>query len=514
MRGFSTIAAIAVCLCACIAPIFDSIEKGRIDEVNSYLAVPGNSAAQTPDPSGWTLLHQAVKSDRYEIAQLLIARGADVRAKTVNGTTPLGLAVYRKGPTAVALTRLLLEHGAVPPRRELFDVVAMDGDAETAKLLIAHGVDLDSVAYVENSDPSKSCNLSALGRAATLGREDLVRLLLESGADPFAGDDPAACADKYGQGATASLIRRFRAKNSARPGAAGSTVDVGLSKEDIKNIVQAAVKDATQPRKAEDRGATASDIDRPAFDASQVVMGDDDVAVIVGIEGYQDLPKSDYSYDDAKLVKEYAKALGFKERNIELLLDERATKSAFDKTFQIWLKNKTKPDSRVFVYYSGHGAPDPASGDAYLVPYDGDPNYLSATGYPLKKLYADLGALPAKEVFVALDACFSGSGGRSVLAKGARPLVNVRAAAPTAANVVVLSATQGSQISSSSSEKGHGIFTYYFLKALRDGRKDAAGIYEYAAPRVEDEAKQLNVQQRPSLSSPPDAVRGRFLLRN
>ena len=46
-------------------------------------------------------------------------------------------------------------------------------------------------------------------------------------------------------------------------------------------------------------------------------------------------------------------------------------------------------------------------------------------------------------------------------------------------NLVVLSATQGLQISASSPEKGHGVFTYYFLTALKDGKKDIAEIYEY-----------------------------------
>ena len=74
------------------------------------------------------------------------------------------------------------------------------------------------------------------------------------------------------------------------------------------------------------------------------------------------------------MVKEYIKALGFKERNIELITDEKATFSSITKTLEAWLKNKAKADSKVFVYYSGHGAPDPQTGEAYLVPYDGDPN--------------------------------------------------------------------------------------------------------------------------------------------
>jgi WD40 repeat protein len=239
----------------------------------------------------------------------------------------------------------------------------------------------------------------------------------------------------------------------------------------------------------------------------------DDIAIVIGIEKYQTLPKSDYSKSDALIVKDYLRALGFQERNIELITDEKATKSSIEKSIEAWLPNRIKKDSRVIVFYSGHGAPEPKTGDAYIVPFDGDPNYLEVTGYPLKRLYDRLGRLQAKEVVVLLDSCFSGAGGRSVIAKGARPLVMMAESSVLPQNMAVLSATQGSQISSSSPEKGHGIFTYYFLKAIKDGKKDIAEIYNYIKPLVEDEAKQLNVQQSPSVSPEPEKLKGRFLLR-
>jgi len=69
--------------------------------------------------------------------------------------------------------------------------------------------------------------------------------------------------------------------------------------------------------------AVQSDIDKPFFSTASKIMGANDYAIIIGIEGYSSLPKSDYSYDDAKMVKDYLKALGVKERNIELLTDEK-----------------------------------------------------------------------------------------------------------------------------------------------------------------------------------------------
>jgi hypothetical protein len=307
--------------------------------------------------------------------------------------------------------------------------------------------------------------------------------------------------------ASSEVIRKYAGLQEKPVSAAG------LSKEELTSIVQTAVT-AAADKKGSKPASVQTEVSKPAFTPSERVFGDNDVAIVIGIEGYQNLPKSDYSFDDAMLVKDYLRALGLKERNIEFITDEKATKASIEKSLEAWLKNKSKHDSRVFVYYSGHGAPDPSTGEAYIVPYDGDPNYLPVTGYPLKRLYERLGKLDAKEIVVVLDSCFSGSGGRSVLAKGVRPLVMVPETASLPSNVAVLTATQGSQISTSSPEKGHGIFTYYFLKAIKDGKRNLAEIYEYIKPLIEDEAKMINVQQSPGLNPGVEKVQGRFSLRN
>lgn len=239
----------------------------------------------------------------------------------------------------------------------------------------------------------------------------------------------------------------------------------------------------------------------------------DDLAIVIGVEKYQNVLNSEFSNKDADLMKTYLKAIGFLDRNIEFITNDRATKSGIEKAIDAWLPNKVKKDSKVYVYYSGHGAPEPTTGEAYIVPYDGDPNYLSITGYPLKRLYDRLGKLQAQEVIVLLDSCFSGAGGRSVLAKGARPLVMLPGTTVLPSNMVVLTATQGSQISTSSPEKEHGVFTYYFLKALKDGKKELSEIYEYIKPQIEDEAKSLNVSQSPSMTPESAKIKGKFSLR-
>ncbi len=378
------------------------------------------------------------------------------------------------------------------------------GNTDTAKLLIEKGADVNKPSGViwRNDTP--------LVVAAIKGNFKIVDLLLEKGADlEYAFNICEEQSKGFGGSFYKSCLATLKSVKAKRQPAKPD-----ISEEKLASMIQTAVEKTSKDQKKETKAtSTISGIDKPSFSPSERIMRDDDLAVIIGIEGYQGLPKSDYSYDDAKLVGDYAKALGFKPRNIELLLDERATKSAIEKIIKTWLPNKAKPESRVFVYYSGHGAPEPKTGDAYIVPFDGDPNYLSDTGYPLKSLYDTLAKLQVAEVVIVLDACFSGAGGRSVLAKGARPLVMMAEGFVLPQNIAVLSATLGTQISTSSPEKGHGIFTYYFLKALKDGKKTIAEIYDYIKPLVEDEAKAINVQQSPSISPDVEKLKGRFGLR-
>ncbi len=208
-------------------------------------------------------------------------------------------------------------------------------------------------------------------------------------------------------------------------------------------------------------------------------------AVVIGIERYREgLPDAEFAAADARLTAKYfERVLGVPEENLALLTDDHATKGDFEKYFERWLPNRVEAGDTVYVYYSGHGAPNPAKGDAYLVPYDGDPTYIGSTGFAVSRLFADLGKLPAKSAFVAMDSCFSGAGGRSVIAKGARPLVNVvQSGVP--AKVTVLSASAGDQISNSDASNGHGLFTYYFLEGLKKEGPDLKAVYEYLKPQV------------------------------
>jgi hypothetical protein len=262
--------------------------------------------------------------------------------------------------------------------------------------------------------------------------------------------------------------------------------------------------------------ATSSDVERLPPASSRV--NKHAYGIVVGIERYREkLPAAEFSDRDAKLMGEYlTKVLGYPEENVVVRLNDKAAKTDLEKYFGEWLRNNVEPGGSVFVYYSGHGAPNPKTGDAYLVPYDGDPSFVESTAYPLKQLYASLDKLPTKDIIVVLDSCFSGAGGRSVLAKGARPMgIALEHAVASTGKAVVLAASSGDQISSTYEEKGHGLLTYFFLKGLqgegdanKDGVIELAELYDYVKPNVQRIArKQYNSEQTPQLLGSPDVLR-------
>lgn len=146
---------------------------------------------------------------------------------------------------------------------------------------------------------------------------------------------------------------------------------------------------------AEDTGGADIEI----VPATRVISRKNAFAIVVGIENYrQKLPKAEFAVKDAKLVREYLiRAMGYPEENIVTMINENATKSDFEKYFERWLANNIEKDGTVFIYYSGHGAPNPKTGDAYIVPYDGDPAFIDHTGYSLKRMYRVLGGCRRKK---------------------------------------------------------------------------------------------------------------------
>ncbi len=163
----------------------------------------------------------------------------------------------------------------------------------------------------------------------------------------------------------------------------------------------------------------------------------------------------------------------------------------------------TGPEAEVIFYYAGHGLPDDATKEAYLLPSDGNPRTTS-TLVPMKELYHALGRMDAKAVSVFVDACFSGSSrNQTGVKKGERAVVMKPRDAEPEGNMFILTAANGQQTALPYTEKQHGLFTYYLLKKLQESKGNATlkQISDYVKKEVEQTSNRVNgKEQTPTVS--------------
>ncbi|KAL6799179.1 ankyrin repeat-containing domain protein [Trichoderma sp. SZMC 28013] len=132
---------------------------------------------ESKNKGGQTPLFEAAKNGHDAILRLLLQKGANLDIKDKWGRTPL-LQAMDFGHEAV--TKLLLENGAnlleVPVDSDTPLIIASrNGDYQMVKLLLEHGV---------NPNPEKPrAWTTALHSAASKGHVEIVRLLLNKGAD-------------------------------------------------------------------------------------------------------------------------------------------------------------------------------------------------------------------------------------------------------------------------------------------------------------------------------------------
>jgi len=130
----------------------------------------------------------------------------------------------------------------------------------------------------------------------------------------------------------------------------------------------------------------------------------------------------------------------------------------------------------------------------------------------LEDLYQTLGKLPARNITVFMDACFSGSQRSGDMMASARGVaIKAQPGAPTG-NMVVFSAAQGDETAYPYHEKGHGMFTYFLLKKLQETKGDVTlgELESYIETNVKQQSIVVNRKSQTPVVTPSATIRDRW----
>ncbi len=178
------------------------------------------------------------------------------------------------------------------------------------------------------------------------------------------------------------------------------------------------------------------------------------IAICIGNNEYEFLPKLNCAVNDAKAVSEVLSNLGF-ETSCECNLNRSKMVSVLS-TFI----DKLKDYDSCVIYYAGHGCQ--IDGENILAPTDLDsnaiPNEVKLNAYPLESLMRSLDKYPNITKVFIFDACRTVLGDRGVY-RGFAPVL-----APQGS--IIAFATSPGQSSGENDVDGHGIYTSFLLKYI------------------------------------------------
>jgi uncharacterized caspase-like protein len=229
-------------------------------------------------------------------------------------------------------------------------------------------------------------------------------------------------------------------------------------------------------------------------------------AAIFGIDRYADekIRDLEFARADAEAVAAALSRGVAAERQLSLLVDERATKARIKRVITEELPRQIEPGDSVLLYFAGHGSPEVDGADAapsvHIVVHDTTYTQLYATSINVaSELAAWMRRLPARVVLVVLDASFNGAGGgRTFEGPGLWSGPRLRrlerlslAGLSLGGQGAMLTACGEKEVAREDRELRHGVFTHHFLETLRSDLRvgspvTVAALHRQVSGRVRD----------------------------
>lgn len=220
-------------------------------------------------------------------------------------------------------------------------------------------------------------------------------------------------------------------------------------------------------------------------------------ALVIGNNAYSVLPELETAESDARAVaKLLEEDYGF---SVQLLIDvgRYEVMSALNE-----LRKGFAPDDRLLVYYAGHGELDKLNKRGHWLPVDAEMD--SPANWISNISVTDLlNMMPARQIMVIADSCYSGMMSRSALG-------TIDPTLPERRRRELLAALEKSTTRTALSSGGvtpvidtldgqHSVFARAFLDTLKANRGIATGldVFNAVRPRVLEESSKIGVTQEP-----------------
>ncbi len=392
-------------------------------------------AAALPAISADASLSRAAKKGDLERVEKLIAEGVDFDATDSRGNS----AIYH---------------------------AASKGHADVVEALAQAGADIE----IDNSFGSTPLHV-----ASRYGHVEVIRVLVTYGADVDSVSRPSNTSHLLNDGTSRGMLRRgpsaatplMKAARAGELGAVKLLIELGASlpareavqqakQKGHKEIAAYITKATREGRQKKQRPSQAGPPDPIVFTADYGRR----VGVVIGISRYANQTDLEGAAKDARATAETLRALGFDE--VLELYDEAATREAVLDLLGNKLQRKTTSDDLAFVFFAGHGTTESLpNGEerGYLVPHEGTTQDAYTTGISMETIRDLSNRLPAKHVYYAMDACYSGSlavsRGQGTPSAAGRKIQAVQ---------MLTAGTEGQQ---AIEQGGRGVFTTYLLQGMR-----------------------------------------------
>lgn len=240
-------------------------------------------------------------------------------------------------------------------------------------------------------------------------------------------------------------------------------------------------------------------------------------AILVGVNKYDDtknIRSLRYAVADVTEIRNILhdrKFVPYKKSYIYLLTDDSTRKPTRNNVLESLrlVGDRTQPNDTILFYFSGHGIED--EGASYLLPSDTNINILTDSAIALRNVHKKLSESKAKIQVMILDACHSGGVrkdkgiGSSASKEFTERLRNLLLSAE---GRVVLSSCSVSESSYEISDKGHGVYSYFLMEALRgkadkdhDGFVTVNEAHRYVSEVIKDWTFSQRVSQTPRIDS-------------